>query len=109
WVCHAVRAPGSNATRFATMRAGACVAIIGSCQTVPVKYSFGARRLGREPAIWISIAFPPLLTNNGSVLRSFLGSRVPRLCLCIHGIEARPHPAGIHLLDHPGFHPFLLS
>ena len=24
--------------------------MIGSCQTVPVKYSFGARRVGREPA-----------------------------------------------------------
>ena len=26
------------------------VAMIGSCSTAPVKYSFGARRVGRDPA-----------------------------------------------------------
>src|ERR1700716_4232909 len=56
-VCHAVRAPGSNDTRFEATRAGASVAMIGSCQTVPVKYSVGARRVGREPARWISMAY----------------------------------------------------
>ena len=49
------RAPGSKATRVEANRAGAAVAMIGSCHTVPVKYSFGARRVGREPARWISM------------------------------------------------------
>jgi hypothetical protein len=31
--------------------------MIGSCQTVPVKLSLGARRVGREPARWMSIEF----------------------------------------------------
>jgi hypothetical protein len=30
--------------------------MIGSCQTVPVKFSFGALRVGRAPARWISMA-----------------------------------------------------
>src|ERR1700761_9452993 len=54
WVCHAVRAPGSNATRLATMRIGACGVMIGSCHTVPVKLSLGPCRVGREPALMIS-------------------------------------------------------
>src|ERR1700686_412123 len=45
-VCQLVRAPGSKDTQLATARAGAGAAIIGSCQTVPVKYSLGARRVG---------------------------------------------------------------
>jgi hypothetical protein len=56
-VCHAVRAPGSKDTRVETIRAGASVAMIGSCQTVPVKYSLGALRVGREPAGWMCMAF----------------------------------------------------
>jgi hypothetical protein len=31
--------------------------MIGSCQTVPVKYSLGASRVGREPARWMFIVF----------------------------------------------------
>src|SRR6202171_3631384 len=54
-VCQAVRAPGSKETRFETARAGAGDWMIGSCHTVPVKCSFGARRVGREPAGWISM------------------------------------------------------
>src|SRR5713226_1493558 len=54
-VCQAVRAPGSKETRLETARAGAGDCTIGSCHTVPVKYSFGARRVGREPAGWISM------------------------------------------------------
>ncbi len=55
--CQFVRAPGSKDTRFATIRAGASAAMIGSCQTAPVKYSLGAWRVGREPARWIFMAF----------------------------------------------------
>src|SRR5665213_1853905 len=60
WVCHAVRAPGSNATRLETIRIGACGVMIGSCQTVPVKLSFGPRRVGREPAGIISMTYLPV-------------------------------------------------
>jgi hypothetical protein len=59
-VCHAVRAPGSNATRPATIRIGACGVMIGSCQTVPVKLSVGPRRVGLEPALKISITHLPV-------------------------------------------------
>src|ERR1700736_4677609 len=59
--CQFVRAPGSKDTRFETIRAGTSAAMIGSCQTVPVKYSLGARRVGREPARWIFIAFHLLM------------------------------------------------
>src|SRR5712664_3940029 len=55
--CQAVRAPGSKDTRVETIRAGASAAMIGSCQTVPVKYSLGASRVGREPARWMFILF----------------------------------------------------
>src|SRR3954454_23985575 len=50
WVCHAVRAPGSNATRAELTRAGAGGVLIGSCQTVPVNQSLDARRVGLELA-----------------------------------------------------------
>src|SRR3954449_11915793 len=50
WVCHAVRAPGSKATRAELTRAGPGGVLIGSCQTVPVNQSLDARRVGREPA-----------------------------------------------------------
>src|SRR6266436_291031 len=106
-VCQFVRAPGSKDTRFEAIRAGAAVAMIGSCQTVPVKYSFGARRVGREPAKWISIVSS--LVTDALPLPSplFLRSHVARLGLGIHGIEARQYRAGVHLLDDPGFHPLL--
>src|SRR5882757_53706 len=55
--CQFVRAPGSKDTRFETIRAGTSAAMIGSCQTVPVKYSLGASRVGREPARWMFIVF----------------------------------------------------
>src|ERR1700760_4213295 len=61
WVCHAVRAPGSKPTRLMTTRAGAGAEMIGSCQTVPVKFSAGARAVGREPAGWISMVYLPRL------------------------------------------------
>src|SRR5437868_8628147 len=102
WVCQAVRAPGSNETRFAATRAGAGAWMIGSCSTVPVKYSFGARRVGRMPAKWISIGV------RLSCWLLFLACRVARLGLGVHGIKARQRRAIVHLIDDPGFHPFLL-
>src|SRR5437764_15031448 len=50
WVCQAVRAPGSKATRAELTRAGAGAVLIGSCQTVPVNQSLDARLVGRDPA-----------------------------------------------------------
>src|SRR5437773_1617158 len=56
WVCHAVRARGSKRTKAPRMRAGAGASMIGSCHTVPVKESAGARREGTEPNGLISMA-----------------------------------------------------
>src|ERR1700746_683866 len=50
-VCQAVRAPGSKRTKPERTRAGAGASMIGSCHTVPVKLSAGARRVGREPQL----------------------------------------------------------
>ena len=44
WVCHAVRAPGSNVTLAAAARAGACGWNSGSMRTVPVNQSAGLWR-----------------------------------------------------------------
>ena len=41
WVCHAVRAPGSNVTLAPAARAGACAWNSGSMRTVPVNQSAG--------------------------------------------------------------------
>ena len=48
-------------------RAGARAAMIGSCQTVPKKYAW-ARRVGREPARWISMGYLSLLMIASSLL-----------------------------------------
>src|SRR5712671_2141410 len=69
WVCHAVRAPGSNATRAELTRAGAGGVLIGSCQTVPVNQSLDARRVGREPAGRMSIEFPLFVSKKSLVVR----------------------------------------
>src|SRR3954451_10356342 len=101
WVCHAVRAPGSNATRPELTRAGAGGVLIGSCQTVPVNQSLDARRVGREPArkisIGVSFRFEDLL---------FAG-RVARLGIGVHRIEPGQRGAAIDLIDDPGLHPLL--
>src|ERR1700694_3315362 len=106
--CQLVRAPGSKETRVETIRAGAAAAMIGSCQTVPVKYSFGAWRVGREPARWISMAYLLRYEPMPVVSRLFLRSRIARLGLGIHRVETRQHRARVHLLDDPGFHSLLL-
>ena len=49
-MCQAVRAPGSKLTRPERTRAGAGASMIGSCQTMPVKDSFGWRRVGTDPS-----------------------------------------------------------
>src|SRR5258708_26747914 len=105
-VCHAVRAPGWNETEFATSRAGAEVAITGSCSTVPVKYSGGAVRVGREPAGWKSMGLPLLVDVISWLL--LLAGGVARLGLGVHRIKARQRRAVIHLVDDPPFHPLLL-
>src|SRR5215216_6726967 len=55
WVCHAVRAPGSNVTLAPVARAGAFVWNRGSMRTVPVKYSAGPLPEGCEPLLLMSI------------------------------------------------------
>src|SRR5712691_1458406 len=56
WVCHAVRALGSNLTQAPLIRPGAGASAIGSCQTVPVKFSAGVLREGIEPNGLMSMA-----------------------------------------------------
>ena len=99
----AVRAPGSKETRVEASRAGASVGMIGSCNTVPVKYlrrRAACRPRAREMDIH---GLPPFFSE------LFLGGRVARLGLGVHRIEARQRRAVIHLVDDPGFHPLLLG
>src|SRR5262245_45706639 len=56
WVCHAVRAPGSNVTLALTARPGAIASNRGSMRTLPVKYSADPFRGGCDPLFLISIA-----------------------------------------------------
>jgi hypothetical protein len=55
WVCHAVRAPGSNVTLAPPARAGSFAWNKGSMRTVPVKYSVGPLLEGCEPLLLMSI------------------------------------------------------
>src|SRR6266567_3564690 len=55
WMCHAVRAPGSNVTLTASTRAGSGAWKSGSMRTVPVKYSAGPLPEGCEPLLLSSI------------------------------------------------------
>src|SRR6266571_8946240 len=56
WVCHAVRAPGSNVTLAPPTRAGAVAWNSGSIRTVPVNHSAGPLLEGCEPLLLISIS-----------------------------------------------------
>src|SRR6266496_1242862 len=59
WVCHAVRAPGSNVTLTPTTRAGSGASNRGSMRTAPVKYSVGPFPEGCEPLLLMSICCIP--------------------------------------------------
>src|SRR5437667_9438849 len=58
WVCHAVRALGSNVTLAPTTRAGSFAWNKGSMRTMPVKYSADPLVEGCEPLRLISIWNP---------------------------------------------------
>src|SRR5829696_4180031 len=58
WVCHAVRAPGSNVTFAPAARAGTGASNNGSTRTVPVNHSAGPFADGCEPLRLISISPP---------------------------------------------------
>src|SRR6516162_10129372 len=61
WVCHAVRAPGSNVTEALATRAGSGAWNRGSTRTDPVKFSPGPLPEGCEPLLLIFIfCIPPL-------------------------------------------------
>jgi hypothetical protein len=62
-VCHAVRAPGSKATFKARTLAGSAASIMGSCHTVPVKYSDDAFLVGLELDLIICIALTSFSNN----------------------------------------------
>src|SRR5881398_1000998 len=59
WVCHAVRAPGSNVTLAPTALAGFLAWNKGSTRTAPVKYSADPFVEGCEPLRLISILLSP--------------------------------------------------
>src|SRR6266566_2945118 len=71
WVCHAVRAPGSNVTLAPTARAGAAAWNKGSMRTVPVKYSAGPLLDGCEPFLLISM-WDSFLLAGGAAARARL-------------------------------------
>src|SRR5881296_2197858 len=58
WVCHAVRAPGSNVTLAPRTRAGSGAWKSGSMRTSPVKCSTGPLPDGWEPPRAMSISAP---------------------------------------------------
>src|SRR5262249_39770455 len=68
WVCHAVRAPGSNVTLATCTRAGWGATNSGSIRTVPVNHSAGPLVDRCEPTFLISIAFGPRFHNYQAVL-----------------------------------------
>src|SRR5207245_5499670 len=57
WVCHAVRAHGSNVTLAPRVRAGSGASNSGSIRTLPVKYSPGPFPDGWEPLYLMPIVF----------------------------------------------------
>src|SRR5208282_4388072 len=59
WVCHAVRAPGSNVTIAPVTRAGSLPLNGESMRTVPVNQSAGPLLDGCEPLLLISIFLIP--------------------------------------------------
>src|SRR5438105_171005 len=59
WVCHAVRAPGSNVTLAPTARAGAVAGNSGSMRTVPVNHAAGPLPEGCEPVRLMSMPLTP--------------------------------------------------
>src|SRR5438093_13671942 len=71
WVCHAVRAPGSNVTLAPTARAGSFVWKSGSTRTAPVKYSAGPLPDGCEPALLISMLSSPPTERVAYLVNSF--------------------------------------
>src|SRR5436309_2296660 len=82
WVCHAVRAPGSNVTLAPTARAGSSAWNSGSTRTAPVKYSAGPLPDGCEPTLLISMFYGPPLSdaNHGET------------CHCSKDSTAEDHP-----------------
>src|SRR5438309_3580742 len=68
WVCHAVRAPGSNVTLAPSARAGAFAWNRGSIRTVPVKYSAGPLPEGCEPFRLMYIFWIPSLEPSSYVV-----------------------------------------
>src|ERR1035437_7332161 len=61
WVCHAVRAPGSNVTIAPVTRAGSVPLNGESMRTVPVNQAAGPLLEGCEPLLLMSIFLTPLV------------------------------------------------
>src|SRR5438105_2028754 len=59
WMCHAVRAPGSNVTLTPSARAGLLVWKRGSIRTLPVKFAAGPLTEACEPLLLMSIFLSP--------------------------------------------------
>ena len=63
WVCHAVRAPGSNVTLAPAARAGTGASNNGSTRTVPVNHPAGPFADGCEPLRLISMTPPRVVAE----------------------------------------------
>src|SRR5438067_5839331 len=74
WVCHAVRAPGSNVTLAPPACAGATAWNRGSMRTVPVNQSAGPLPEGWEPLLLMSIF--SLSSFDPWVLQTELSARI---------------------------------
>src|ERR1700741_39135 len=90
WVCHAVRAPGSNVTLAPAERAGVFAWNKGSMRTVPVNQSAGPLLEGCEPFLLISI----LNFFHCFLFGFYLLARLTTPGLSAGtGSHSRPHPA----------------
>ena len=86
WVCHAVRAPGSNVTLARAARAGTGASNNGSMRTVQVNHSAGPFAEGCEPLRLISIS--PL----GVAAETRTNENV-RVASAVRKTDRREHPA----------------
>src|SRR5687767_5235893 len=86
WVCHAVRAPGSNVTLTPAARAGTGASNSGSMRTVPVNHSAGPFADGCEPLRLISIA-PPGVAADARTNENV------RAASAVRKTDRREHPA----------------
>src|SRR5687767_10941787 len=86
WVCHAVRAPGSNVTLAPAARAGTGASNDGSMRTAPANHSAGSFTDGCEPLRLISMTAPRVVAETRTNANISVVSAVCKT-------DRREHPA----------------